>query len=232
MGEDQISCERWDMSKETFYTKTVSEREKPWTIERERTALLVIDMQNDFVKEGAILEVPKIRSQIPKIKRLIETCRELEVPVIYTKQVYRPDSKVRTLIMDMLPLLAKDGLRDGTEGAEIYHEIEPKHGDTIVKKMGFNAFYNTDLESVLRNINGRRNVDTVVICGTVTNICCESTARGAFERDYKVVFGSDITSTWTDEFQTLALKIIAYAFGRVMTCDEIINVLKCGEKAK
>jgi len=217
------------MSQETFYTKTVSEREKPWTIDREKTALLIIDMQNDFVKEGALLEVPDIRSQIPKIKRLIETCRKLGVPVIYTKQVYRADSKVKPLILEMLPLLEEKGLREGTKGGEIYSEIEPKPSDIIVKKMGFSAFYNTELESILRNIKGRRNVDTVIICGTVTNICCESTARDAFERDYKVVFGSDITSAWTNEFQILTLKNIEYAFGRVMTCDKIIDALKYGE---
>jgi len=208
----------------------VSERRKLWTIDRERTALLVIDMQNDFVREGAILEVPKIRSQIPKIKKLIATCRELEIPVIYTRQVYRADSDVMPLVLEMLPLLGKEGLRDGTPGAEIYGELEPKLGDITVRKMGFNAFYNTDLESVLRNIKGRRIVDTLIICGTVTNVCCESTARDAFERDYKVVFGSDITSAWTDEFQTLTLKNIEYAFGRVMTCDEIIHALKYGEE--
>ena len=219
------------MSRETFYIKTISGRKKPWTLDRERTALLVIDMQNDFVKEGAILEVPKIRSQIPKIKRLIETCRKLEVPIIYTKQVYRADSKVKPLILEMFHLLEKEGLRDGTEGAEIYRELEPKPGDIIVRKMGYSAFYNTQLESILRNVKGRRNVNTIIICGTVTNICCESTARDAFERDYKVVFGSDITSAWTDDFQTLTLKNIEYAFGQVMTCDEIINALKYGEEA-
>jgi nicotinamidase-related amidase len=217
------------MIRETFYSKSISARKKPWVIDRDRAALLVVDMQNDFVREGAILEVPQIRSQIPRIKKLLEACRELGVPTIYTKQVYRPDLKVRPLILQMLPLLQKAGLRDGTEGAEICTELEPQPGDIVVKKMRFSAFYNTDLESVLRNIKGRRNIDTVIICGTVTNICCESTARDAFERDYKVVFGSDITSAWTDEFQALALKIIDYAFGRVMTCDEIIHALKHGE---
>jgi ureidoacrylate peracid hydrolase len=72
----------------------------------------------------------------------------------------------------------------------------------------------------------RRQVDTVIICGTVTNICCEPTARDAFERDYKVVFGSDVTSAWTDDFQDLTLRNIEYAFGRVMSCDEIISALK------
>jgi len=187
------------MSHETFYTKTVSKKRKSWTIDKARTALLVIDMQNDFVKKGAILEVPKIRRQIPKIK------------------------KVKPLVLEMLPLLEKEGLRDGTEGAEICDELKPGTEDIVVRKMGFSAFYNTELESILRNINGRRQVDTVIICGTVTNICCESTARDAFERDYRVVFGSDVTSAWTDDFQNLTLKNIEYAFGRVMSCDEIIK---------
>jgi len=217
------------MIRETFYSKSISAKKKPWTIDRDKAALLVVDMQNDFVREGAILEVPEIRTHIPRIKKLVETCRELGVPTIYTKQVYRPDLKVRPLVFQMLRLLEREGLREGTEGAEICTELKPEPGDIVVKKMGFSAFYNTELESVLRNIKGRRNVDTVVICGTVTNICCESTARDAFERDYKVVFGSDVTSAWSDEFQALALKIIDYAFGRVMTCDEIIDALKYGE---
>lgn len=214
---------------ETFYSKTVSERKKPWTIDRDKAALLVIDMQNDFVREGAILEVPEIRSQIPRIKKLLEACRELRIPTVYTKQVFRSDLKVKPLIFQMFPLFEKAGLRDGTEGAEICTELQPQPDDIVVKKMGFSAFYNTELESVLRNIKGRRHVDTIIICGTATNICCESTARDAVERDFKVVFGSDITSAWTDEFQTFALKIIDYAFGRVMTCDEIIDALKYGE---
>lgn len=214
------------MSHGTFYTKTVSKKKKTWTIDKARTALLVIDMQNDFVKKGAILEVPKIRHQIPKIKRLIETCRKLGIPVIYTRQVYRADTKVKPLVLEILPLLEKEGLRDGTKGAEICEDLKPEAGDIVVRKMGYSGFYNTELESVLRNINGRRQVDTVIICGTVTNVCCESTARDAFERDYKVVFASDITSAWTDEFQTLTLRNIEYAFGQVRSCDEIISALK------
>lgn len=193
---------------------------------------MIIDMQNDFIREGAILEVPGIRSQIPKIRRLIETCRDLGVPIVFTRQVYRPDKKVKPLVLEMFPLLEKEGLREGTKGAEICGELKPEPEDIVIRKMGFSAFYNTELESVLRNVKGRRNVDTVIICGTVTNVCCESTARDAFERDYKVVFGSDITSAWTYEFQSLTLKNIEYAFGRVMTCDEIIDALKYGEEGK
>jgi nicotinamidase-related amidase len=219
------------MEMQTFYARTISDRkEMSWTVVREKAALLVVDMQNDFVKQGAICEVPGIRIQIPLIKRLVETCRELGVPVIYTQQVFPRDSGVKPLVLEMFPLLESEGLRDGTVGAEICSQLAPRPGEVVIKKMGFNAFHNTPLESILRNIRGRRKVDTIIICGTATNICCESTARGAVERDYKVVFGSDITSAWTDEFQSVTLKNIRYAFGRVMRCDEIINALRYGER--
>ncbi|MHA2377812.1 MAG: cysteine hydrolase family protein [Candidatus Thorarchaeota archaeon] len=214
------------MNDDTFYTKTVSGKMRLERINPESTALLVIDMQNDFIKEGSILEVPKIREQIPKIKKLIEACRELGMPIVYTRQVYRADTAVRPLVLDMFSLLDNEGLREGTEGAEIHDELKPLPNDFIVKKLRFSGFYNTDLESILRNIRGRRTIDTVIICGTVTNICCESTARDAFERDYRVVFGSDITSAWSDEFQKLSLQIIDYAFGWVMSCEEIIRALR------
>ena len=216
------------MKDDTFYTKTVSGKQKLGAIDPKSTALLVIDMQNDFVREGGVLEVPHIRTQIPKIRALIDTCRNLGMPIIYTKQVYRADTAVRPLILDMFTLLEKDGLREGTEGPEICKELEPLPSDIIIRKLRFSAFYNTDLESVLRNIKGRRTIDTVIICGTVTNICCESTARDAFERDFRVVFGSDITSAWSEEFQRLSLQIINYAFGWVMSSDEIMEALKSG----
>ncbi len=102
---------------DTFYTKTVTNKKPLGRIDPETTALLVIDMQNDFIKEGAVLEVPKIREQIPKIKKLIDTCRGLGMPIVYSRQVYRPDIAVRPLILDMFSLLDKEGLREGTEGA-------------------------------------------------------------------------------------------------------------------
>ncbi len=211
---------------DTFYTKTVTNKKPLGRIYPETTALLVIDMQNDFIKEGAVLEVPKIREQIPKIKKLIDACRGLGIPIVYTRQVYRPDIAVRPLILDMFSLLDKEGLREGTEGAEIHKDLKPLPSDFIVNKMRFSGFYNTNLESILRNVGKRRAIDTVIICGTVTNICCESTARDAFERDFRVVFGSDITSAWSDEFQNLTLKTIDYAFGWVMSLDEIIRAMR------
>jgi ureidoacrylate peracid hydrolase len=215
------------MNTETFYQREVSGRGQDRPILKEKVALLVIDMQNDFVREGAPVELPGIRNNIPRMRRLIETCREIGVPIIYTKAVVYPQgTNVIPFSLEAYPALRDRGLRQGTEGAEICEDLKPHTEDWVIEKMGYSAFYNTQLEGVLRNLKGRNSIDTVIICGTMTNASCESTARDAFERDYKVIFASDMTSARTDEFQNMTLKNVRYLLGgRVMTSDEIINTL-------
>jgi len=202
-------------------------RHEPWwEFERDRCALLVIDMQNDFVLEGAIMQVKEAGRQIPKIKRLIDKCRELGVPVIYTLQ--RTDPVFCPLEVGGLPRLKDSGVREGTEGTMVVSELAPQPGDLLVWKRRFSAFFQTDLEMLLRNVRGcEKPVDTVIICGTVTNICCESTARDAYFRDYKVVFGSDITSAHDEEAQRATLRNMD-VFGRAMDCEAIIGALEQG----
>ena len=200
---------------------------KKWEFERDRSVLMVIDMQNDFVLDGAIMEVPDAKKQIPKIQKLIAKCRELGVPVIYTLQ--ETDAVYCPLEVASLPKLKEAGMRRGTSGHKVYKEIAPQENDIIIHKRRFSAFYQTDLEIVLRNIRGTVNpVDTIIICGTVTNVCCESTARDAFFRDYKVVFGTDICSAIVPEAHKATLDNIELFFGRNMDCDTIISALERG----
>ena len=198
-----------------------------WEFQRERSVLLVIDMQNDFVQEGAILEVAEARKQIPRIRELIDKCHELAVPVIYT--IHELDPAICALEVAAFPKLKETGMRKGTKGIQIVDELTPAPGDTIIRKHRFSAFYQTELELILRNIRGSDNpADTVIICGTMTNICCESTARDAFFRDYKVVFGTDINATKTQESQNATL-VNMELFGRNMDCSSIIAALEKGK---
>lgn len=194
--------------------------------ERDRSALLVIDMQNDFVREGAIMEVPEARRQIPQIKKLIACCRELNVPIIYTMHVLDPN--LCPLEVKKLPLLQKTGMREGTEGVKIIDELAPFPTDHIIKKRRFSAFYNTELDIVLKNIRGPGQIDTVIICGTLTNVCCESTARDAFFRDYKVIFGSDVNSALDEKSHKATLHNIEKIFGRVMDSEALMAALRAG----
>ena len=199
-----------------------------WDFSVERCALLVIDMQNDFVREGAIMEVEQAKAQLPAIKQLIDTCRKLDVPVIYT--VHETDSTFNPLEIATFPHLIDAGMRAGTEGIEVVDELKPADGEYVLSKRRYSAFYQTDLEIVLRNIHKRKKetapaVDTLIICGTVTNICCESTTRDAYFRDYKVVFGSDVCSALNKEAHNATLANMEL-FGRVLCCEEIIAALE------
>jgi len=119
-------------------------------------------------------------------------------------------------------------VRRGTPGWQIVAELVPEPDDIIVNKRRFSAFYQTDLEIILRNIRSPAStVDTIIICGTVSNICCESTARDAFFRDYKVVFGTDVCSAHTLEAHNATLANMEI-FGRNMGCEDIIAALERG----
>lgn len=198
-------------------------REEPWSFDKDRAALLVIDMQKDFVDEGAIMEVAMARHRIPTMRRVIDRCREAGVPVIYTRHVLSDRFEVSPLETAYQPKLKVTGMREGSAGIEIVPELAPQPNDTVISKHRYDAFHNTQLETLLRNIRGSGQVDTVIIIGTVTNICCESTARSAFMRDYKVAFVSDANGGLDDASHNATLEIISRVFGRVMTADELIE---------
>lgn len=198
-----------------------------WEFERDRSVLMVIDMQNDFVLEGAVMQTKEAIKQVPRIVKLISKCRELGVPVIYTQQETHP--LLNPLEVASRPQLREAGMRKGTKGIEIIDELAPQPNDFIIRKRRFSAFFQTDLELILRNMHGpSAPVDTLIVCGTVTNICCESTIRDAFFRDYKVVLGTDICSAHTPEAQA-ATEANMVVFGRCLDCESIIAALENGK---
>ncbi len=204
----------------------MSEEYVKWEFEREKCVLMVIDMQNDFVQEGAVMQVKEAKKQVPKIKKLIELCRKLTVPVIYT--VHITDPKYCPLEILSFPQLKNSGMRKGTDGIRVIDDLAPSPDEIVLHKRRFSAFYQTDLEIILKNIKSCLSpADTIIICGTVTNICCESTARDAFFRDYKVVFGTDICSADDEAAHKAALKNMEI-FGRTMNCEAIIQALENG----
>lgn len=194
-----------------------------WKIDASRTALLVIDMQNDFVLEGAPMEVPAARDAIPGIQRLISAARELNVPVIYSQHTLLEDSQNSILEATYNPKLFSVGMRKGTPGVQVIEDLKPQPEDTIIEKYRYDAFHNTLMEPTLKNIRGLNQIDTVIITGTLTEVCCESTARGAYMRDYKVAFVSDATGGLSKEAQKATESVIGIFFGRVMTTNQVIE---------
>ncbi|UVK45731.1 cysteine hydrolase [Mesorhizobium sp. AR07] len=199
---------------------------QPWPFDKERAALLVIDMQRDFVDQGAIMEVTAARHRIPVMRQVIDFCRAASIPVVYTRHVLSDGFEISPLETTYQPKLKTTGMREGSVGTEIVAELAPQPGDVVVDKHRYDAFYNTRLDTVLRNIRGTGKVDTVIIIGTVTSICCESTARSAFMRDYKVAFISDANGGLDEASHNATLDIIGKVFGRVLTAGELAEEIQ------
>jgi len=195
----------------------------PFEIAKEKTALLVIDMLEAFVSPEGAYFLPESQRILPKIKKLIDVCRRLKVPVVYTTEYFHPKGYDKGLMWD-IPINKGRTCTfiEGTKGVEIYHEIKPQTEDIVVVKKRYSAFHNTDLDSILRGL-GR---DTLIICGCMTNVCCGHTARDAFSRDYKVIFGSDINATDLPEVHEYELKTLRRAFALVVDSEEILKELK------
>ncbi len=205
--------------------KAYEEGDAGFDIVPEKCALLVIDMQDEFVKPHWTPDwVPAATRQVPHIKRLIEHCRAKKIPVIFTvyskTHNYLDRPKTGAVMPGRYPEVKADRSSSFVEG-RVWHELAPTEDEVVIHKPSYGAFYDTTLETILKNLGK----DTVIICGTVTNICCGATARQAYERSFKVIFGSDVTSTDYPDMQEPELKVLRKNFARVLSVDEIIESL-------
>lgn len=205
--------------------KAYNEGDVQFEIVPNNCALLVIDMQDEFVKPHWTPDwVPEATKQVPRIKGLIEHCRNKKIPVIYTvyskTHNYLDRPKTGHLMPGRYSKLEIDRSSFFVDG-RVWHEIAPRKDEIVIKKSSYGAFYDTPLETILKNMGK----DTVIICGTITNYCCGATARQAYERSFKVIFGSDVTSTDVPEMQEPELKVLRKGFAKVLTAEEIIKAL-------
>lgn len=188
-----------------------------------KAALIVVDMQNDFLLEDSPLVTPGGLAILPNLKRLIAACREQQVPVIYTAHLHESPQLDGGLTAEWWPELKRgEALVSGTKGADIHSDLKPRSEEKTILKHRYSAFYNTDLETILRCLK----VESLIVAGVMTNICCESTARDAFYRDFRVFFLADGTGTINEEFHLGTLRALAYAFAWVTSTEEILKALR------
>jgi nicotinamidase-related amidase len=194
-------------------------------INKDACALLVIDMQEEFVQPHSTpYWVPEATRQVPLIKELIAACRYHAVPVIYTVFSKTNAYLDRPATGKFMPNRFTDLDVDQSEyfvNGKVWKELKPQKDDLVIHKPSYGAFYDTPLETILRNL-GR---DTILICGTMTNFCCGATARQGYERGFKVVFGSDVNSTDDPDMQEPELKVLRKGFAKVLTAEEIVEAL-------
>ncbi len=190
----------------------------------EHTALLNIDMQNCFVEDSPIA-APDGLTVLGRINRLAAACRKAGIPVIHTSMVLRPDGSNLGVLADASPPARAGTLNKGSASAALHKGLVIDPRDILLDKPRFGAFHATDLELILRS----RCIDTVIISGIATNVCCETTAREAMVRDFHVFFLSDGTATSSmggasaAELQKAALATLGFLFAQVVTVDEMIE---------
>lgn len=198
--------------------------------EPRRTALIVVDMQHDFIAPGAPLETPMGRAILPSLDKALAHARATGMRVVFTEHVHRSGGADMGLFGEIWPPIGKGAaLVDETSGVEVIPELAPRDGELVVKKHRYSAFFGTDLDLVLRG----GDVENVVITGVTTENCCHATARDAMFRDYRVAFLSDATGTFdypdsgqgvvpAEEVHRVTLAVLGVSTAHVMTTGEFI----------
>ena len=196
------------------------------SLDPKRTALVVIDMQNAFVAPGAPVEVPAARDVVPTINRLAKELRKRGVAVIWVLHENSDgwDGFFGVFVKPEAKTAAAKSLSAGHDLQKPWRELDIAPGDLKTSKSRYSAFIgpSSPLAGVLKD----KGIDTLLIAGTKTNVCCECTARDAMMLDYKVVMLSDCTAALSDEEHRATLENMIQQFGDVLTADEALALLK------
>lgn len=201
----------------------------PFTVDPAAAALVVVDLQNDFVRAGAPQEVPDARTTLPVVASLIEACRNAAIPVLYTRYTAGPiathlgwfSPECGPEIRSCWPGVARR-YTDRSEpllGHDIVDELVPGADEMVVDKYGYGSFENTSLDDSLR----ARGIRQVWLVGTVTQICVEETAREGFRKGYEIVVAADAVSSFDPELHTATLHNLAQKFALVVEAAALID---------
>jgi ureidoacrylate peracid hydrolase len=226
---------------------TVEARPAPISIDTGHSAVLVIDMQNDFGAKGGMfdragIDLLPVQRAVPPTIRVVEAARSANIPIVYLKMAHRPDLsdtggaesphwfRHQRLSVGQ-KVTAPDGtpsriLIDGTWNTEIIPELAPQAGDVIIRKHRYSGFYETDLDDQLRKLGAR----FLIVTGCTTSVCVESTIRDAMFRDYTCLLLEDCTGqpTFPGSASTheASLTTIAWMFGWVTGSDLFLKALR------
>jgi len=195
-------------------------------IDRARTAHVVVDLQNGFMAPGQPVEIAAARDIVPNVNRISAALRAAGGLVVYLQNTI--DATAKETWSTWFTYLSGERRRESVEAAfaagsyghALWPGLEVLPGDLRVNKTRFGAFVqgSSDLHAILQ----ARRIDTLIITGTATNVCCESTARDAMMMNYKVIFVSDGTATHTDEEHNATLGIMLANFADVMSTEEVV----------
>jgi ureidoacrylate peracid hydrolase len=201
-----------------------------WSVDPRKTAYLNVDLQNVFV-EGYSISSPNGPFVVEQANRLAAACRRAGILVIHTAQETRADQSNRGIASDIVLSYLKShnmepgGIKAGSDAVKLSPRLHVAPEDVVLIKPRYGAFTGTDLDLILR----AKGIDTVIIGGIATNVCCDTTAREANMRDYKVFFLSDgtgnrgLANLTPDQVKAATLATLEFAFAQVLTVDAMIE---------
>jgi ureidoacrylate peracid hydrolase len=227
---------------------TIEARPQPIELDPTKTAVIVVDMQNDFGSEGGMFEragidISGIREVVPAIARVLDAARTAGMPVVYLKMGFSPDLAdsgkpdapnwlihAHFRVGDVVS--APDGsesriLIRGTWNTEIIDELTPEDGDVVVDKHRYSGFFETELDSVLKD----RGVSHLIFTGCTTSVCVESTVRDAMFRDYHCLVLEDCTAEPIGQGlprsnHDASLLLVEVLFGSVTTSSSLLSAMQ------
>jgi isochorismate hydrolase len=178
------------------------------------SVLLVIDMQRYFLDKSSRSYLPDSKDILDNVSKLIDAYRANSLPIIYTRHAHLKNEKPGAMARWW-----KDLIWDGDDMSEIVPELAPKADELIIRKSHYSAFAGTDLEERLQAMHSKG----VVITGVMTHLCCETTARDAFMRDFDVFFVVDGTASESEDLHVSSLKTLTDGFAIPVTAKEVIG---------
>lgn len=189
-------------------------RIRPMRLKENRVALLILDMQDFFLDEESHAFIPAAAAIIPKIIALKKICIEHKIPVIFTRHSNTEDDA------QMMVRWWRDIIRKENPLSEIHEELNPRKC-IIIEKTQYDSFYNTDLEPLLIS----QDIEQIIVCGVMTNVCCETTIRSAFVRGFEPFFPIDLTAAYNYVFHLSTIINLAFGVTSPLLSDQIIRAI-------
>jgi len=213
-----------NLQKISNWKKEISKIRKrsPFNISSKNIALLVLDMQDFFLNSKSHAYIPSSPWILRPISNFINFFSQNDLPMIFTRHISTMNKK------DIMNKWWKDTILENNEYSLISNKINTYRG-IIIKKNHYSAFYLTELERILKE----KEVDQIIITGVFTNLCCETTARAAFMRNFKVFFAIDGTATYNEDLHLSSLKNLSHGFAICQPANELLKSLELcmnGEK--
>ena len=216
MKEAYFSAQSYEQTAQEMFQQVLPYRtRRTFNFAPDNSALLVLDMQNYFLDAASHAYIPSAEAIIPGLQRLIKAYDEHSLPIYFTRHVNSSEDT------GLMATWWRDLITANKPASEIIPALNTSTG-VVIQKSQYDAFYKTALEKMLREASKKQ----VIVCGVMTHLCCETTARSAFMRGFEVYFPVDGTATYNQQHHMATLLNLSHGFATPVRIVEILSHLK------